>query len=50
VEGTRTAILQEIEHEIKDVDGLDLIWIRGSLSVEKSALAGSVAIRPEDEK
>jgi len=37
-------ILQEIEHEIKNVSGLNMIWIRGYPSIGKSALAGSMAI------
>jgi len=43
-------ILQKIEHEIKDVNGLNMIQIRGYPSVGKLALAGSMAIWPEDEK
>jgi len=50
MEGTRTAILQEIEDEIKNVDGPNMIWIRGSLGVGKSALAASIANRLEDQK
>ena len=45
MEGTRTTILQEIENEIKSVDGHNLIWIRGSPGVGKSALAASVTTR-----
>jgi len=44
MEGTRTAVLQEIGDEIKNVDGLNLIWRRGSPGVGKSALAASTAI------
>ena len=29
MEGTRTTILQEIEIKIKNVDGPNMIWIRG---------------------
>jgi len=50
MEGTRTAILQEIEDEIKNVDGPNMIWIRGSLGVGKSALAASIANRLKDQK
>ena len=50
MEGTRTTILQEIENEIKNVDGPNVIWIRGSPSVGKSALAASVANRIVDQK
>ena len=41
--GTRTAILQEIENDIKNVNGHSIIWIRGSPGVGKSALAASIA-------
>ena len=30
MEGTRTAILQKIEDEIKNVNGPNMFWIRGS--------------------
>jgi len=45
MEGTRTAILQKIEDEIENVNGPNMIWIRGFPGVGKSALAASVAIR-----
>jgi len=44
MEGTRTAVLQEIENETKNVNGPDLIWIRGSPGVGKSALAANATI------
>jgi len=50
MEGTRTTILQEIENEIKNVDGPNVIWIRGSPGVGKSALAASIANRLVDQK
>jgi len=50
MEGTRTTILQEIENEIKSVDGPNVIWIRGSPGVGKSALAASIANRLVDQK
>jgi len=50
MEGTRTTILQEIENEIKNVHGPNMIWIRGSLGVGKSALAASIAKRLIDQK
>jgi len=50
MESTRTTILQEIENEIKNVDGPNVIWIRGSPGVGKSALAASIANRLEDQK
>ena len=45
MQGTRTAILQEIENDIKKVNGHSVIWIRGSPGVGKSALAASIAAR-----
>ena len=50
MEGTRTAILQKIEDEIKNANGPNMIWIRGSPGVGKSALAASIARRLEDQK
>ena len=47
---TRTIILEEIENEIKNVDGPSVIWIRGSPGVGKSALAASIANRLVDQK
>ena len=41
--GTRTTILQEIENEIENVNAPNVIWIRGSPGVGKSALAASIA-------
>jgi len=49
MEGTRTIILQEIENEIKNVDGPNVIWIRGSPGVGKSALAASIAARLQEQ-
>ena len=43
MQGTRTAILQKIQDDIKNVDGHSVIWIRGSPGVGKSALAASIA-------
>jgi len=43
MEGTRRSILQEIENSIESVDGHNVIWIRGSPGVGKSALAASIA-------
>ena len=43
MQGTRIAILQKIENDIKNVDGHSVIWIRGSPGVGKSALAASMA-------
>ena len=50
MEGTRITILQEIENKIKSVDCPNVIWIRGSPGVGKSALAASVAaqLREQD--
>jgi len=50
MEGTRTTILQEIEDEIKNVNAPNVIWIRGSPGVGKSALAASIANRLVDQK
>jgi len=50
LEGTRTTILQDIETEIKNVNGPGVIWIRGSPGVGKSALAASIANRLVDQK
>ena len=50
MEGTRTAILQEIEDNIKNVNGPNMIWIGGYPGVGKSALAASIANRLEDQK
>jgi len=47
--GTRLDILQQIEAEIKSTDSLNVIWIRGSPGVGKSALAASIAIRLGDQ-
>jgi len=50
MEGTRTTILQEIENEIQSIDGHNVIWIRGSPGVGKSALAASIVagLRAQD--
>jgi len=45
MEGTRLDILQQIETEIKSTDGHNVIQIRGSPGVGKSALAASIATR-----
>ena len=49
MEGTRTAILEEIEQEVNKVDGHNVIWIRGSPGVGKSALAASISTRLQDQ-
>jgi len=49
MEGTRATILQEIENEIQSVDGHDVIWIRGSPGVGKSALAASITARLQEQ-
>jgi len=50
MEGTRILILQEIGNEIKNVDGPNVIWIKGFPGVGKSALAASIAaqLREQD--
>ena len=50
MEGTRLDILQEIETRIKNTDGHNVIWIRGSPGVGKSALAASITARLQDQK
>jgi len=50
MEGTRTTILQETEDKIKNVNAPNVIWIRGSPGVGKSALAASIASRLKDQK
>jgi len=47
MEGTRQTILQEIENKVKSADGHNVIWIRGSPGVGKSALAASISTRLE---
>jgi len=49
MEGTRRSVLQEIENEIQNVDGHNVIWIRGSPGVGKSALAASIAARLQEQ-
>ena len=48
MEGTRLDILQQIETGIKSTDGDNVIWIRGSPGVGKSALATSITTRLQD--
>jgi len=45
MEGTRIVILQEIENGIQSVDGRNVVCIRGSPGVGKSALAASIVAR-----
>jgi len=45
MEGTRLHILQQIETEIERTDSHNVIWIRGSPGVGKSALAASLITR-----
>jgi len=49
MEGTRRSIIQEIENEIHNVDGHNVIWIRGSPGIGKSALAASIAARLQEQ-
>ena len=46
---TRNDILQAIGSEVKSVDGHNMIWIRGTPGVGKSALAASILIRLQDQ-
>jgi len=50
MDGTRSEILQAIETEVKNAGGHNMIWIRGSPGVGKSALAASILTRLQDEK
>ena len=43
MEDTRTAILEKIGNDIKNVNDHSVIWIKGSPGVGKSALAASIA-------
>ena len=45
MEGTRFDILHQIETEIERTVGHNVIWIRGSPGVGKSALAASITVR-----
>jgi len=49
MEGTRHDVLQQIETEIKNTNGHNVIWIRGSPGVGKSALAASITKRLQDQ-
>jgi len=49
MKGTRQSILQEIEDKVKSSDGHNIIWIRGSPGVGKSALAASISAQLEDQ-
>ena len=49
MEGTRSVILQEIENCVKNINGHNIIWIRGSPGVGKSALAASISNRLEEQ-
>jgi len=49
MEGTRQTILRKIEDAVNKVDGHNVIWIRGSPGVGKSALAASISTRLQDQ-
>ena len=49
MKGTRIVILQRIEDEINKVGDHNIIWIRGSPGVGKSALATSISTRLWDQ-
>jgi len=49
MEGTWQTILQEIEDAVNKVDGHNIIWIRGSPGVGKSALVASISTWLQDQ-
>ena len=49
MEGTHNDILQAIETEVKNTGGHNMIWIRESPGVEKSALAISISTQLQDQ-
>jgi len=49
MEGTRSDILPAIETEVKNAGGHNMIWIRGSPGVGKSALAASISTQLQDQ-
>jgi len=49
MEGTCSDILQAIETEVKNPSGHNMIWIRGSPGVRKSALAASILTQLQDQ-
>jgi len=49
IEGTHTTILQEIENKIKSIHSHNVIWIRGSPGVGKSALAASIVTQLQEQ-
>ena len=49
LEGTRLDILKEIETKIKSTNSKNVIWIRGSPGVGKSALAAIISTRLQDQ-
>ena len=48
MEGIHSDILPAIKTEVKNAGGHNMIWIRGSSSVEKSALAVSILTQLQD--
>ena len=49
MEGIRSDILQAIETEVKSTSGHNMIWIRGSPGVGKSALTASISTQLQDQ-
>jgi len=49
MEGICSDILQVIETEVKNAGGYNMIWIRGSPGVGKSALAASISTQLQDQ-
>jgi len=49
MEDTHSGILQVIETEVKNTSSYNMIWIRGSSSVGKSALAIRILTQLQDQ-
>ena len=49
MEGTHSGILQATETKVKNTSGHNMIWIRGSPGVGKSALVASISTQLQDQ-